>query len=141
MFLETGIPGIPGFVHISRVSSETKVDDLSKDNGPYKLGTIHEARVVGFNAMDGMYLLSTEKKVIEQPYLRIEDIKIGETVKGKIQKVLERGGVTVNIADGISGFVSEDHLSDVKLKNPEKKFREGVEVRCRVCWIDPFIFG
>ncbi|RPB10143.1 nucleic acid-binding protein [Morchella conica CCBAS932] len=137
LFLETGISGIPGFVHISRVSSETKVDDLSKDSGPYKLGTIHEARVIGFNAMDGIYLLSTEKRVLEQPYLRIEDIKIGETVKGKIQKVLERGGVTVNIADGISGFVSEDHLSDVKLKSPEKKFREGVEVRCRVLSTNP----
>lgn len=82
--------------------------------------------------MDGLFLLSTEKKVLEQPFLRIEDIKVGGIVKGKIERVLDRGAVIVNIADGISGLVNETHLSDVKLKNPEKKFREGVEVRARV---------
>jgi rRNA biogenesis protein RRP5 len=82
--------------------------------------------------MDGLFMLSMEKRVLEQPYLRIDDIKIGDVVKGKIEKVLERGGVVINVADGISGVVEEAHLSDIKLKNPEKKFREGMEVRARV---------
>jgi len=133
LFVDVGVVGVPGFVHISRISSEEKIENLEKTIGAYKIGTIHPARVLGFNPMDGLYLLSMEKRVIEQPYLRVEDIKIGSVVKGKIEKVLERGGVVINIADGISGVVEEDHLSDIKLKNPEKKFREGIDVRARVC--------
>lgn len=90
--------------------------------------------------MDGMFLLSTEKKVLEQPFLRIEDIKIGEIVKGTIERVLDRGALIVKIADGISGLVNDTHLSDVKLKHPEKKFREGLEVRCRVCYKSYFYY-
>lgn len=82
--------------------------------------------------MDGVFLLSTERKVLDQPFLRIEDITIGEIVKGTIERVLDRGAIIVKVADGISGLVNDTHLSDIKLKNPEKKFREGVEVKCKV---------
>lgn len=105
--------------------------------GTYKIGSTHAARVIGFNPMDGLFMLSMEKRILEQPFLRIEDIKIGSVVTGKIEKVLERGGVVINIADGISGVVEEDHLSDIKLKNPEKKFRVGMEVKARVLATNP----
>lgn len=87
--------------------------------------------------MDGMFLLSTEKKVLDQPFLRIEDIRIGEVIKGIIERVLDRGAIIVKVADGISGLVNDTHLSDIKLKNPEKKFRQGVEVKCKVYQFAP----
>jgi len=132
LFVDVGVTGVPGFVHISRISSEEKIENLEKTIGAYKIGATHPARILGFNQMDGLYLLSMEKRILEQPYLRIEDIEIGSVVKGKIEKLLDRGGVVIHIADGIAGVVEEDHLSDVKLKNPEKKFRVGMEVRARV---------
>jgi len=82
--------------------------------------------------MDGLYLVSMEQKVLDQPFLRVEDIKIGEVVKGTIDRVLDSGRVIVNLAEGITGMVDSLHLSDIKLKHPEKKFREGVEVKARV---------
>jgi rRNA biogenesis protein RRP5 len=88
--------------------------------------------------MDGLYILSMEERVLKQPFLRIEDIKIGEVVKGTIERVLDRGGVVVKVADGISGIVEEDHLNDVKLKNPEKKFRVGLGVKARVLATNPW---
>lgn len=132
LFVDIGVPKVFGFVHISRVSSEGKIENLEKVDGKYQVGSQHPARVLGFNPMDGLFNLSMEKRVLEQPYLRIEDIKVGAIVKGKIDKILDRGALIVNLADGISGIVEEDHLSDVKLKNPEKKFRVGLEVRTRV---------
>ncbi|KAA8912855.1 hypothetical protein FN846DRAFT_931829 [Sphaerosporella brunnea] len=137
LFVDVGVPGIPGFVHISRISSDEKVENLEKTTGPYKIGATHPARILGFNPMDGLLVLSMEKRVLEQPYLRIDDIKIGEVIKGKIEKILGRGGIVINVADGINGVVEEDHLSDVKLKNPEKKFRVGMEVRARVLATSP----
>lgn len=38
----------------------------------------------------------------------------------------------VKVADGIKGLVPSMHLADVTLKQPEKKYSIGHEVRCRV---------
>jgi rRNA biogenesis protein RRP5 len=110
LFVDIGVPKVFGFVHISRVSSEGKIENLEKVDGKYQVGSQHPARVLGFNPMDGLFNLSMEKRVLEQPYLRIEDIKVGAIVKGKIDKILDRGALIVNLADGISGIVEETIL-------------------------------
>jgi len=90
------------------------------------------ARVIGYNSMDGLYLASMEQNILDQPFLRVEDIKVGEVVKGTIDRVLDSGRLIVSLAEGITGMVDELHLSDIKLKHPERKFRKGVEVKARV---------
>ncbi|KAI0014056.1 nucleic acid-binding protein [Xylariaceae sp. FL0662B] len=139
LFVDVGVEGVPGFVHISRVK-DGKVDMLSESSGPFKTGSIHRGRVVGYNAIDGMFHLSFEKQVLEQPFLRIEDIPIGEVVSGEIEKIMinQEGvsGLLVKLADNIVGFVPEMHLADVRLQHPEKKFREGLKVKARVLSTD-----
>lgn len=41
-------------------------------------------------------------------------------------------GMQVKVTDGIKGLVPSMHLADVILKQPEKKYSIGDEVRCRV---------
>lgn len=41
-------------------------------------------------------------------------------------------GMQVKVTDGIKGLVPSMHLADVILKQPEKKYNIGDEVRCRV---------
>ncbi|PGH12623.1 hypothetical protein AJ79_04121 [Helicocarpus griseus UAMH5409] len=124
-----------GFAHISRLS-DNKVESISDSQGPYKVDTTHEARIVGYSAMDNLYLLSFERKVIDQPFIRLEDVTVGAVVKGKIEKTLigPEGvdGLIVSLADGISGLVPGMHMSDSKLLHPEKKFREGGQVSARI---------
>lgn len=136
LFLNVGVASVPGFVHISRISDK-KIDDLSTATGNYKVGSVHRARITGYNAMDGLFICSMEQKVLNQKYLRAQDIKVGEVVKGKIQKLLPHGSLLVELSDGITAYVDENHLSDVKLKNPEKKFREGMMITGRVLVNDP----
>lgn len=140
LFVDVGVEGVPGFVHISRVK-DGKVDGLYETSGPFKVGSKHKGRVVGYNAFDGLYLLSFEKTVLEQPFLRIEDVPVGNVVNGVVEKLLigENGvsGLIVKLAEGISGLVPETHLSDVRLQHPEKKFREGSKVKARVLSTDP----
>ena len=140
LYVDVGVEGVPGFVHISRVK-DGKVDALFENSGPFKTGSTHRGRVVGYSALDGMYLLSFEKSVLEQLYLRIEDIPVGEVVTGTVEKLVvnERGlgGLIMKLADGISGLVPEMHLADVHLQHPEKKFREGMKVKARVLSTDP----
>lgn len=140
LYVDVGVDGVPAFVHISRVK-DGKVDALFENSGPFKVGSTHPGRVLGYNAFDGMFMISLEKSVLEQPYLRIEDVPIGEVVNGVIEKIVVNqdglGGVVVKIAEGISGLVPETHLADVHLQHPEKKFREGMKVKARVLSTDP----
>jgi rRNA biogenesis protein RRP5 len=135
LYLDVGVRNVVGFAHISRLT-DTKVDRLSADAGPYKLETKHRARVIGYNIMDGLFQVSLEQTVLEQPFLRVQDIKIGQIVKGKVVKlIIDKSGspnVLVTLAEGITGVVPELHMADVRLQHPDRKFREGASVTARV---------
>ena len=135
LLVDVGVKGVRGFVHISKIS-DGKIETLSDSTGAYKVGSVHKARVIGYNALDGLFIISMEPKVINQAFLRIEDLKTGQLVKGTVEKMLvnENGvnGVIVKISDGITGLVPEIHLADIHLQHPEKKFKEGSSVTARV---------
>lgn len=140
LFVDVGIKGVRGFVHISRVA-DAKVESLPESTGLYKLGSVHKARIIGYNPMDGLFIVSLEPRVIAEPFLRVEDAKVGQVVKGTIEKLMvnERGvsGMLVNISEGISGLVLPIHMADVLLQHPERKFREGSTVTARVLSTNP----
>lgn len=140
LFVDVGVPGITGFVHISRVK-DGKIDGLYESSGPFKVGSKHRGRVVGYSAFDGFFLLSFEKTVLEQRFLRIEDVPVGDVVEVVVEKLVvgENGvhGLIVKLSEGISGLVPEMHLSDVALQHPERKFREGMKVKARILSTQP----
>lgn len=140
LFVDLGLKGVSGFVHISRVK-DGKIETLSETTGPYKVDSTHRGRLIGYNSLDGVYLVSLEASVLEQPFLRIEDLTVGEVVKGKVEKIVINakgvGGLLVNLADGITGLVPEAHMSDVHLQHPDKKFKEGMTVTARVLSTNP----
>lgn len=139
LYVDLGVKGVLGFVHISRVADD-RIESLSASTGTYRSGTSHRARVIGYNAIDGLFLASLQLSVLEQPYLRIEDIPIGKVVKGKVEKLLVNAtgtaGVIVTLAQGISGLVPTTHLADGVVERPERKFKEGVAVTARVLSTD-----
>lgn len=51
--------------------------------------------------------------------------------KGTVS-VLMNHGMMVHLSDNIKGLVPRTHLSDIVLKNPEKKYVEGMKIKCRV---------
>ncbi|MCJ1478887.1 rRNA biogenesis protein rrp5 [Lambiella insularis] len=139
VFVDLGVKGFRGFAHISHLSDK-KVETLFESSGPYKTGSIHRARIIGYNPMDGLFLVSFEQRVLDLPFLRLEDVGVGQVVKGTVEKLVVNaggvGGVIICITEGISGLVPEMHLADVHLQHPEKKFKEGLSVTGRVLSID-----
>ncbi|KAL1969698.1 hypothetical protein VTN77DRAFT_8251 [Rasamsonia byssochlamydoides] len=135
LYVEIGSTKRLGFVHVSKVSDGT-VESISSEQGPYKVGSVHEARIVGYNALDNLYLLSFERSVIDQPFIRLEDVTVGAVVKGKIEKLLigptGMEGIILSLAEGITGLVPPMHFADAQLQHPEKKFREGMTVSARI---------
>ncbi|KEY69053.1 hypothetical protein S7711_03351 [Stachybotrys chartarum IBT 7711] len=140
LFVDTGIPDLSGFVHISRVK-DGKVDALYESSGPYKVGSTHKGRVIGYNELDGLFQISLQKSILEQPFIRLEDVPTGAVLTCDVEKVVVNevgvAGLILKIADGINGFVPERHLSDVRLQHPEKKFREGMKLKARVLSVNP----
>ncbi|KAL4807665.1 hypothetical protein BDV18DRAFT_106733 [Aspergillus unguis] len=135
VYVQIGSTKHMGFVHVSRLA-DGQVETISSDHGPFKIGTTHEARVVGYSAVDNLYSLSFERKVIDQPFLRLEDVTLGAVVKVNVTKILigESGvtGLIVSLTEGITGFIPAVHFADTRLQFPEKKFREGMTITARI---------
>ncbi|KAF2773115.1 nucleic acid-binding protein [Teratosphaeria nubilosa] len=128
------------FAHISQIS-DTRIDVLTSASGPYKLDSDHKVRIISYSPVDDVYYVSLKESVLEQTYLRLEDLSVGEVVNGKVERLILGGktgitGILVRLSDSITGLVPEAHLSDVQLQHPERKFREGYPVKARVLSID-----
>lgn len=139
VYLDVGVRDVVGFAPISKLADD-RVDTPSESSGPFRLASTHKARIIGYSAFDGMFRLSLEEKVLAQPFLRVQDIQIGQVVKGQVEKLLasKDGSTTllVQIGGPSLGTVSEMHLSDVHLQHPERKFREGSSITARVLSTD-----
>lgn len=128
-------PGVEGFVHISHLS-EDHVPSLSS-TGPWKPGTLHRARVTGYFSFDGLLQLSFKPSIIEQKFLQVSDVEVGEVIKGTIKKLTD-SGLFVSLSRSIDGVVWPNHYADITLKHPEKRFKPGVGIKCKVLAVDVY---
>ncbi|XP_044202134.1 protein RRP5 homolog isoform X2 [Thunnus albacares] len=96
----------------------------------------HTCRILDFSAIDQVHFVSLRKSVINKPFYRYHDIQAGQVVEGTVSVLLNHGMV-VHLSGHIKGLVPRTHLSDIVLKNPEKKYMEGMKVKCRVLSVDP----
>lgn len=63
--------------HVADVRPAT----LTSNSGPFSVGTKHKARVIGHSPFDGLVLLSFEQKVIDQRFMLVSEVKVGEVIK------------------------------------------------------------
>ncbi|KAG9096343.1 rRNA biogenesis protein rrp5 [Ceratobasidium sp. UAMH 11750] len=104
-------------------------------SGTWRVGSTHRARVTGHYALDRFVQLSLQPSVLELVYMRAGDVNVGETLKGTITK-LKENGLLVALSDKVTGFVGPCHYADIRLKHPERKFKQGATVKCRVLSVD-----
>ncbi|XP_038146651.1 protein RRP5 homolog [Cyprinodon tularosa] len=119
------------FVHRNHLK-ESK--DPANDN---KMSTMSEltCRILDFSPMDQIYFASLRKSVIDQQFYKYQDIHTGQVVEGTVSVLLGHGMV-VHLSEHVKGLVPRTHLSDIILQNPEKKYMEGMRVKCRVLSVD-----
>ncbi|CAE6485208.1 unnamed protein product [Rhizoctonia solani] len=127
--------GIGAFVHISQIS-DSLVPQLSSVSGAWRIGSSHRARVIGYHALDGLLLLSLKPSVLELEYMQVADVEVGKSLKGTIVRLRETG-LVVALSDKVTGLVTPQHYADIKLKHPERKFKEGATVKCKVLSVNP----
>lgn len=153
VYVDIGIDGVIGFVHvsvhpysalISQISklSDDRVDSIDEISGPFKKSSLHRARIVGYNPVDNLFQLSFEQQVLEQPFLRLEDVEIASALEGTVERLLEKG-IIVKLAEGITGWIAMEQSADAlptankkafgkQLIVWEKRFKEGSTVKVRV---------
>ncbi|NXY50608.1 RRP5 protein, partial [Ceuthmochares aereus] len=124
--------GSLAFARLKHLSKTRK----SLKPGAFKTGCKHKCRIIDYSLMDEMSIVSLKYQIIEARFLQYQDIHVGDVVQGKVF-ALKPIGMQVKVADGIKGLVPSLHLSDVILKQPEKKFSIGDELKCRVLECSP----
>ncbi|XP_051656636.1 protein RRP5 homolog isoform X1 [Manacus candei] len=124
--------GTLAFARLKHLSKNRK----SFKPGAFKEGCKHKCRIIDYSLMDEMCLVSLKHQIIEARFLQYQDIHTGDVVEGKVLS-LKPIGMQVKVADGIRGLVPSLHLADVILKQPEKKYNIGDEVKCRVLECNP----
>uniref|UniRef100_A0A3B5AQX1 Programmed cell death 11 n=1 Tax=Stegastes partitus TaxID=144197 RepID=A0A3B5AQX1_9TELE len=121
----------PAFVHINHL----KESHGSANENRVFAKPVHTCRVLDFSPMDQIHFVSLRKSIIAKPFFRYHDLQAGQVVEGTVSVLLNHGMV-VHLSDHIKGLVPRTHISDVVLKNPEKKYVEGMKIKCRVLSVD-----
>lgn len=129
LYASMGAALIRGQIHKSNIDTDAGI-------AFYNPGTKHKARVIGFNDIDNLLILTMKPKAIDSQFVSHEDIPAGEYVpSAEVAKILPEGkGLVIKIFGEFEAFVPPNQLSDVKLVYPERKFREGGKVKARVLY-------
>ncbi|KAM9012126.1 protein RRP5 homolog isoform 1-T3 [Ara ararauna] len=124
--------GTLAFARLKHLSKNRK----SFKPGAFKAGCKHKCRIIDYSLMDEMCIVSLKYQIIEARFLQYQDVHTGDVVQGKVF-ALKPIGMQVKVTDAIKGLVPSLHLADVILKQPEKKYNIGDQVRCRVLECSP----
>ncbi|XP_031246466.1 protein RRP5 homolog [Mastomys coucha] len=124
--------GVLAYARLSHLSDSKKAFNAEA----FKPGSTHKCRIIDYSQMDELALLSLRKSIIAAPFLRYHDIKTGTVVKGTVLAI-KPFGILVKVGEQMKGLVPSMHLADIMMKNPEKKYNTGDEVKCRVLLCDP----
>lgn len=87
--------------------------------------------MIGYYAFDGLLQLSLRPSILAQKFLQVADLQVGEIVKGTIKRLGDTG-LVVTISGNLTGIVWPNHYADITLKHPEKRFKVGGKIKCRV---------
>ncbi|KAG7281982.1 hypothetical protein CRUP_003040 [Coryphaenoides rupestris] len=119
------------FVHKNHLKEMEQTSDDDKLLSTPELS----CRILNFSSMEQIHFASLRKSVRDKPHLRYEDIQAGEVVSGTVSELLGHG-MMVMLSGHLKGLVPKTHLSDILLRNPEKKYKEGMKIKCRVLSVE-----
>ncbi|KAF7689557.1 hypothetical protein HF521_012910 [Silurus meridionalis] len=123
--------GTTAFVHKSHLKESKEVFNPNRLLAQPE----HTLRITDYSPMEQIHMATLRKAIIESPFYSYQDIKPGQMVEGTVQS-LEKYGLIIKISDHIKGLVPRIHLADIILNNPEKKYKDGMRLKCKVLSVD-----
>ena len=95
----------------------------------------HSCRIVNFNMLDGVAIVSLQQSVLDKPFMRYADVPVGDKLEGEITKMFDQG-LVVSLTESINAFCPAMHVSDTAYRHSHKKLKVGKMVKCRVLRVD-----
>lgn len=124
--LQLAKSGIRGFVSFKRTSVE--YDTIIEK---FASGTTHKCRILSYSWLDGIYICTMQRSLLEQKYFSLSDFKPGDVINVKITNIDKVNGF-INVQHGkFNGQIAPDHISDEGL-SALKKLKVDEEVEARV---------
>ncbi|KAI7811133.1 protein RRP5 homolog [Triplophysa rosa] len=123
--------GTKAFVHRKRMKEPKEEFNASRLLAKPE----HNMRITDYSPMEQIHMASLRKSNIEATFFRYQDIQVGQIIEATVIS-LQKLGMFVRVTDHIKGMIPRNHLADVVLTNPEKKFHEGMKLKCRVLSVD-----
>ena len=125
--------GVEGLVHVSDLSWTRRINNPSEI---LAMGDIIEAVVLGMDK-DSKKISLGIKQTEANPWEMVDKkYPVGTKIKGKVRSLSEQG-VSVEIEDGIEGFV---HTSDIswtrKINHPQEILKKGQKIETAVLTVD-----
>ncbi len=120
---------VRGFVPSSQVSL-SQVDDLSA-----LVGKEIQVTVIEVDPNQNRLIFSQKSSVSEEVKEKLTQLKVGDSVKGKVAAVLPFG-IFVSLENGVEGLVHISELAWEKVEDPTKLFKVGDEVNAQVISVD-----
>lgn len=87
--------------------------------------------MTGYHPLDGLLQLTMKPSVLEQKFLQVGEVQVGEVIKGTVKKLTE-SALFVSISGNVDGVIWPNHYADIALKHPQKRFKAGGSIKCRV---------
>lgn len=131
-FVELG-EGLEGLLHVTEMSWTRKVNHASE---VVKVGQDIETKIIGINKDDKRISLGL-RQLHANPWDTIRtEIKVGETMKGKIRG-LTNTGIFVSITDSIDGLIKKEDIAWTEpAPDPKKTYKIGDEIEFKVIEIN-----
>lgn len=123
------VNGIRGFLPSSQIS----ISDAG--NIENLIGKDVELTVIEVDANQNRLIFAQKPSISAEAKKKLEELKEGETVKGKIKSVLSFG-LVINILEGLDGLVHISESSWEKIEDLNTLFAEGQEIEAKVLSID-----
>ncbi|KCV69238.1 hypothetical protein H696_04655 [Fonticula alba] len=126
--------GMHGFAHATRLVNDTeKIKNFDRSFG---IGTRHRCRVLSVDYFSSLLQVTLQPSVLAIPYISYADLSAKKKIQGQVLSHQD-AGFLVQLCDGIVGYCSYNHASDVPLSSYAKKFPEKSKARFLVMSCDP----
>ena len=87
--------------------------------------------MTGYYPLDGLLQLTLRPTVLEQKFIQVGEVQVGEVIKGIVKKLTD-SALFVSISGNVDGVIWPTHYADIMLKHPQKRFKPGGSIKCRV---------
>jgi small subunit ribosomal protein S1 len=128
------------FIDLGEIEGIVKLEDATDNkniksiSSVLKEGKVYKFKVLG---VEKDKILLGMKQLLEEEWNEfISKYKVGDIVKGKVEKLIEKGAI-VDLRENIEGFIPVSEIALERINIPSDKLELHQEVKAKIIKIDP----